>query len=125
MKRQRIGLFLVCALVALGIAAFPAAWAQTITGVVSGTVVDASGAAVPGASVTLVNSGTGAHSPATTDASGGFVFPSIEPATYSVVVELQGFKPYEKTNIQVTASERVNAGAIQLDVGALTESVSV
>ncbi len=123
--RQRMGLFLASALVALCIAAFPAAWAQTITGVVSGTAVDASGAAVPGASVTLVSSGTGTHSPTTTDASGGFVFPSVEPATYSVIVEVQGFKRYEKTNIQVTASERVNAGAIQLDVGALTESVSV
>src|SRR6266480_6428509 len=100
MKQQRMGLFLACALAALCIAAFPAAWAQTITGVVSGTVVDASGAAVPGASVTLVSSRTGTHSPATTDASGGFVFPSVEPATYSVIVEVLGRSEEHTSELQ-------------------------
>ena len=99
--------------------------AQTITAVVSGTVIDSSTAAVPGASVTLLNSGTSVRRSATTDASGSFVFPSVEPATYSLVVEAQGFKRFERTGLQVTASERVSAGNIQLDVGALSESVTV
>ena len=103
----------------------PAVLAQTITGVVSGIVVDDTGAAIPGASVTLVNSGRGLRRPAATDASGGFVFPSVEPGTYSVTVDAQGFKRFEKTQIQVTAAERVSAGTIQLEVGAHTESVTV
>ena len=100
-------------------------FAQTITGVVSGTVVDGTGAAVPGASVTLVNSGTGLRQSATTEATGGFVFLSVQPATYSVIVEALGFKRLEKTQLQVTAAERVSAGTMQLEVGALTDSVTV
>jgi len=101
------------------------AFAQTISGVVSGIVVDATGAPIPGASVTLVNSGTGSRRPATTEANGGFVFPSIEPGIYSVIVDALGFKRFEKTQLQVTAAERVSAGTIQLQVGAHTESVTV
>jgi hypothetical protein len=101
------------------------AFAQTITGVVRGAVVDATGSAVVGAPIELMNSGTGARSTTNTDASGGFVFPSVEPAAYSVTVSAAGFKKYERTGIQVTASERVDAGTIQLEVGAVNESVTV
>lgn len=98
---------------------------QTITGVVSGTVVDSSGAAVPGAAVTLIHSGTGNRNSAATGATGDFVFASVSPATYSVVVEAAGFKRFERTGIPVTAAERVTTGTIQLEVGAITESVTV
>ena len=70
--------------------------AQTITAVVNGTVVDGTNAAVPGAAVTLLDSGTGLRRNATTDPSGSFVFPSVEPSTYSLIVEAQGFKRYER-----------------------------
>jgi hypothetical protein len=124
MKQRRTGLIAASLLAVAGLSQ-PPVWAQTITGVVSGTVVDASGAAVPRAPVTLVNSGIGLRQSATSSASGDFVFPSVQPGTYSVIVEAQGFKRYERTGVQVTAAERVNAGTIQLDVGALTESVTV
>ena len=107
------------------LAAATPGYGQTITGVVTGTVVDTTGAAVPRAAVTLINSGTGNRSSATTGASGDFVFPSVQPATYSVIVEAQGFKRYELKDVPVSSSERVTTGSIQLDVGALSESVTV
>src|SRR5260370_22351207 len=101
------------------------AFAQTITGVVSGTVVDSTGSAVPGAAVTLTNTGTGAREAVPTTASGEFVFPSVQPATYSLIVEMRGLKRREKTQIVVTAGERVSAGTLKLEVGAISESVIV
>jgi hypothetical protein len=124
MKQRGTGLIAASLLAVAGLTQ-PPLWAQTITGVVSGTVVDASGAAVPRAPVTLVNSGIGLRQSATSSVSGDFVFPSVQPGTYSVIVEAHGFKRYERTGVQVTAAERVNAGTIQLDVGALSESVTV
>lgn len=127
MNHHRTGLVLAYVFATIGIAGLtiPSARAQTITGVITGTIVDASGAAVPGAPVTLLNPATGLRQSATSSASGDFVFPSVQPATYSVIVEAQGFKRYERKDIQVTAAERVNAGTMQLEVGALTESVTV
>jgi Carboxypeptidase regulatory-like domain len=122
---RNFSLVSVVLLAAIVVCVSPPATAQTITAVVSGTVVDSTSAAVPGAEVKLLNSGTGLRRNATTDPSGSFVFPSVEPATYSLTVEAQGFKHYERTDLQVTASERVSAGNIQLDVGAITESVTV
>src|ERR1041384_3694444 len=107
MKQRRTGLFAASVLAAAamaGLTQFPV-WAQTITGVVSGTVVDASGAAVPRVPATLVNSRIGVRQSATSSASGDFVFPSVQPATYAVIVEVQGFKRYERTGVQVTAAE--------------------
>ena len=101
------------------------AGAQTITGVVTGTVLDPSGAAVAGAPVTLVDAGTGLRQSATSSASGEFVFPSVQPSLYSVIVEAQGFKRYQRTNIQVTAAERFSVGDVKLEVGALSDSVTV
>ena len=100
-------------------------FAQTITGVVSGTVVDTSGLAIAGAAVTLVDTATAFRQSATTEASGDFVFPSIPPGVYNLIVEAKGFKRFEKTQVIVTASERVAAGTLQLQVGALSETVTV
>lgn len=105
--------------------ALQAALAQTISGVVTGTVVDSSGAAVPGAAVTLIDSATGLKQPATSSSTGEFVFPSVQPSTFSIMVEAQGFKRYERTGIQITASERLSIGVLQLEIGALSESVTV
>lgn len=71
--------------------------AQTISGIVSGVVTDPTGAAVSGAPVALVDSATGLRRSVNAQANGEFVFQSVQPATYSVIVEAPGFKRFEKT----------------------------
>jgi hypothetical protein len=101
------------------------AYAQTITGVVSGTIVDSSGLAVAGAAVTLLNTATSLRTAVNSETSGEFVFASVQPGTYTLLVEARGFKRFEKTSVIVTASERVAAGTLQLEVGVVSETVTV
>src|SRR5262245_51278738 len=67
--------------------------AQVISGVILGTVVDASGGLVTGAQVTLTNEQTNLTFKSPTDASGNYVVPNLPPGSYSVKVEANGFKP--------------------------------
>jgi hypothetical protein len=87
--------------------------------------VDTSGLSVAGASVTLLNTATLLHTATSSVASGEFVFPSVQPGTYSLIAEAKGFKRFEKTPVIVTASERVAAGTLQLQVGTVNETVMV
>ena len=70
------------------------AQAQVTTGTIVGTVTDAQGGGVPGATVTITDTKKGTSSTHTTDQSGSFVAPFLIPGTYDVAVELQGFKRY-------------------------------
>ncbi|WP_396626926.1 TonB-dependent receptor, partial [Luteitalea sp.] len=101
----------------------PAA-AQALYGTVAGTVVDDSGAAIPGATVTVVNQGTGLEVSGVTDETGAYAIRNLQPGTYTVKASLQGFKEYIQTGVPVAQNDtsRVNA---KLEVGALTESVTV
>jgi hypothetical protein len=62
---------------------------------------------------------------AVTDEGGRFVFPIVRPDTYSLRVTLQGFKSLERTTVVVNANDRLALGVLALEVGALTEEVSV
>ncbi|HXC31370.1 MAG TPA: carboxypeptidase-like regulatory domain-containing protein [Verrucomicrobiae bacterium] len=66
------------------------------TSAIVGQVSDASGAAIPGATVTIHNTETGLQRVATTDDSGRFNLPQLKPGTYTVRVEAQGFDPQQK-----------------------------
>jgi len=97
--------------------------AQTETGRVSGTVTDTQGGVLPGATVNLKNVGTGTVRSTVADSNGGYLFANVPPATYDVVVELQGFKGWSaRAVVSVGASVSVNA---RLDVGGLQETVTV
>ena len=65
------------------------------TSAIFGQVSDASGAAVPGATVMIQNAETGLKRAATTDDSGRFNFTQLKPGTYLVRVEAQGFEPQQ------------------------------
>jgi hypothetical protein len=62
---------------------------------IAGQVLDTTRAAVPGATVTVINAGTNAQRVATTDAEGRFTVPNLPPATYVIRVELPGFQTAE------------------------------
>ena len=99
--------------------------AQTVSGVITGSVVDSSGAAVPEATVTLTNEETGVSRSLTTDQWGNFVFTAVLPGRYTVSAEAKGFKRYDKKNLTITATERLSVGQLALEVGAVSESVTV
>lgn len=99
--------------------------AQIITGEISGTVTDSSGAVVPGASVTVTSETTGATRTVESGSGGGFVLTALPPGQYTVKVEKAGFQVSERKSIALTASQRVALGSIQLTVGQVTQTVEV
>ena len=99
--------------------------AQMITGELSGTVLDSSGAVIPDASVTLTSEDTGASRTVTSSASGEFVFTALRPGTYTVRVEKAGFQVSERKGIVLAANQRVALGGIQLTVGQVTQTIEV
>jgi hypothetical protein len=116
---------LVVAVVALAGAAVDAS-AQITTGNVTGTVKDAQGAVVPGATVTLIDEARGTKlAPATTDDNGSYVFPNVTAATYTVEVTLAGFKTAQRKGLPVSGGDRVSVPAIVLEVGGQAENVTV
>ena len=62
---------------------------------------------------------------AVTDDGGRFVFPIVRPDTYTLQVTLPGFKTAERTNLVVNANDKLSTGALTLEVGSLTEEVTV
>src|ERR1041385_1179250 len=80
---------------------------QTIFGRISGTVVDSSGAVVPGATVTVINNATNAARNAVTDDSGFYTVTNLPVGTYTITVERQGFKKANQTDNVLTADQRL------------------
>src|SRR5215470_19768191 len=81
------------------------AFAQTSASL-NGTVHDAQGGAVVGAKVTLKDAGGKVQLDTTTNAEGLYIFPIIQPSTYTVTIEAAGFKKSVKSGIVVNASDR-------------------
>ncbi len=120
------GLAVAIALVGLlCFAGTTALYAQTTSASVFGSVKDAQGGLMPGATVTLTSRTQGNSMTATTDAEGRFVFPIVRPDHYSLKVTMQGFKTAERTNVVVNANDKFSSGVIALEVGGIEESVSV
>jgi hypothetical protein len=99
--------------------------AQVTSGSVSGTVLDAQGAAVANAKVTLTDEVQATTRSMATSSEGIFYFTPVLPSTYTVVVENPGFKKFEKKGIRVSPGDRVEVSGIKLDVGAVSETVAV
>ncbi|MBI3680172.1 MAG: TonB-dependent receptor [Acidobacteria bacterium] len=99
--------------------------AQSITGSITGNVLDPTDLAVTGARVTLRQAATGAARETLTDATGRFFFGSLQPGQYDLVIEAPGFKRLERRAIRLTAAETLGAGDLRLEVGAVSESVFV
>lgn len=100
------------------------AWAQSTTGRISGTVTDTQGGVLPGATVTVVQEGTGLTRTATTDPSGAYVVVSLPVGTYAVTAELGGFQKAVRTGNRLVADGRVTADFV-LPVGEISETIEV
>jgi len=95
-------------------------------GAISGTVSDASGAVLPGATVTLTSAqGTiGGNREVLTDERGAFQFLRLIPGTYSVKATLQGFRTFTQNGITVNSDQTSRADA-RLEIGAMEEGIVV
>ena len=89
-----------------------------------GTVTDASGAVIPGATVEVKNNATATTFNATTNDQGGFTIPAVDPGSYTVTVTLMGFKTAVLNNVNVNAGTPA-AVRVRLEVGGLEETVVV
>ena len=99
--------------------------AQTVTGSMSGTVVDATGQVIPGADVTVVHENSGEERITVTSDVGNFIFPGLTPGPYTIRVSLAGFRPLEvKANI-VQGNNRLAVGSLKLEIGQFNEAVTV
>src|SRR4026207_2257713 len=113
---------------ALALAVFSAlpASAQITTGNVLGTIKDAQGGVVPGATVVLISETKGTKSaPVVTNAAGDYVFPNVAADTYTVEVSMEGFKTVRRTGVSVSGGDRIAVGSLVLDVGGTAETVNV
>jgi hypothetical protein len=100
------------------------ALAQVTTGSILGTVTDASGQVIPGATVVVSDLSKGTATSVQTDESGAFLVPFLVPGTYEVSIELQGFKKYVRQGVIVQVNDRARVDA-SLEPGALEETVTV
>ncbi len=107
------------------LAALPAVYGQSVTGQISGTVVDPAGATVPGATVQLTHDLSQQVRKFVTESNGSFIFTSLVPGSYSLHVAQAGFKGYDQKSITVAAQERVDMHEIHLAVGDVTSTVEV
>jgi hypothetical protein len=99
--------------------------AQVQTGSITGTVTDASGAVLPGATVSLSGEKLiGGVQTQTTDAIGNYRFDRLPPGDYRVRFELQGFKTVERADLRVSALFVATVNA-KLDVGSVSETITV
>ena len=106
------------------ILAAAAASAQTSRGTVSGTVTDPNGAVVSGASVTLTNLETNVSRATTSSSDGFYRFDAVDPGTYAVKINAQGFAEVTKTNIPVLANQIADVSA-QVSVGGTEVTIDV
>jgi hypothetical protein len=116
MRRSFPLFFVVLLLVAVPVSA------QTL-GTITGEVKDASGAVIPGATVTVTNTGTNASRESTSNEAGAYSFPALPPGPYTVKSELQGFKTAQKpVELHVEQTVRVD---FTMEIGTLSETAEV
>jgi hypothetical protein len=127
MARMRPRVHLVLRLVAAGVVhacLTKAALAQTTTATLQGVVRDASAAVLPGASVTLREQSTGLVRATTTDRGGRYVLSYVPAGSYTLTVELAGFKTIERENLRFEVGQETTLDAT-LEVAGVVETVTV
>lgn len=113
---------------ALGLTVLPvdagAAFAQTTTATMQGTVTDDQGGVLPGATATISNVETGFTRSTTTDERGFFRLPGLPPGTYSLRIELSAFASYVRENFGLTIGQEANIPVV-LKIAGLQEQVVI
>jgi len=121
-KRFRT-LWLIVTMLTLALVAVPAFSQTVVTGDITGTVTDPSGAVVTGASVNLTSIAEGSTQATTTSSTGLYRFPFMKPGDYKIVVTMKGFKSIEQ-KVTVAVGQIATAN-VKMELGAGTETVEV
>jgi len=120
MRRVALGVMFSCLVLILA----PAGIAQQTTGIIQGTVLDAAGAVVAGATVTVVNDDTGYSRTLTSSANGIYAFTELTPGRYHLKVIKDGFKTEEQKNVELHVGSTLVVD-VKLAVGTVTETMTV
>ena len=99
-------------------------YGQSIFGSLRGLVADSTGAALTGAKVTMIDESTNLSRAGVTNTVGEFSFASVNPATYTLVAEAQGFKKFERKGVIVATQQTVTLD-VKMEVGNVTESIMI
>src|SRR5260370_14623681 len=116
-------LLFACSLLTLCALPF-AAYGQSATATLSGTVEDTNGAVVPGASITAVNNGTQLTRKTTTNEQGYFSIPLLPPGSYTLKAQAQGFAPVDFTDVILNVGDQKSL-QIQVKAGNISATVQV
>jgi hypothetical protein len=122
----RPALFLELAVLALLAAFFPGAKLHAQTSQITGTVVDPSGAVIPGAKVQVINQATGDLTrEAVSDASGNFRGLNLPPGTYRIKVSAPGMEELDRNDVVLDQDQNLGLGQVALTVGQASQTVTV
>lgn len=105
-------------------AAYSTCWGQGITGSITGTVTDTSGAAVPGATVTVVELATNATFAATTSEIGNYTVPNLRPGRYAITISKANFTTFRQSGVTLAIDQVAQINAA-LQVGSKETTVTV
>ena len=122
----RLGLLIATPLSFLGTVGAPQpAAAQSIYAAVHGTVTDTSGAAIPGAAISITNTSTGITTTATTDSHGYYIFPQLQiGGPYTVAISSSGFQKFASTGLTLNLNDNREIST-QLQIGSAVQTVEV
>jgi hypothetical protein len=122
-RKSMVAICLIAAAAALLATPAPTS-AQALYGSLTGTVTDQQKAAMPGVTVTAINTGTTVATEAVTDDAGNYTLRNLPPGIYDVTAVLQGFRELRQRGINVTAGNIIRADLV-LQLGQLSETVNV
>jgi len=98
--------------------------AQFTTASLSGTVTDQSGAAVPGAKITVLNTDTGFTQSVSSGPAGDYLFPRLTVGKYKLTVEKEGLQTYVQSGIELAVSQTATQKVV-MSIGAVSQQVTV
>ncbi|MFN0088349.1 MAG: carboxypeptidase-like regulatory domain-containing protein [Blastocatellia bacterium] len=104
---------------------FISGFGQVLTGQLTGTVADQSGAVIPNANITLKNQFTGDVRKTVSNSEGVFAFASVQTGEYTVTIESQGFAKWERAGVRVSAGDRRALADIVLGTTAVTATTEI
>jgi hypothetical protein len=113
--------FLACLILTLSVVTFAQ---STVSGAIGGVVTNPNGEVVPGAAVTVVNTGTNKEGTATSDGTGRFRVVDLQPGTYRVSVNATGFGPFSQDAVIVEVGQ-VTSIEVPLAIGAVSGTVEI
>ncbi len=113
------------ACLAVFVAVSSSSFGQQLTGTLSGTTVDSSGAVVANAKVVMKNELSGDTRTTVSNSTGYFSITAVQPGTYTVMVSAPGFKQWQQSGIVFAQGDNRNLPNIALQVGAVNETVEI